>query len=77
MGVVSETYVDGTIECASEHLLIHRYYFPLGTKSIRYSSIRSLRRVEIGSFNGQWRLWGTANPRYLVTVRGLGYKFEP
>ena len=53
---MDDIYVDGRIECAPDRLRIHDYYFPWGTKSITYSSIRNVRRVTIGALTGRGRL---------------------
>jgi len=65
---MDDRYVEGSIECAPEHLRIHGYYFPWGTKSIPYSSIKGIRRVKIGALTGRGRIWGTANPRYWANL---------
>jgi hypothetical protein len=57
-------YRDRWIECTADAMRIRGYYFPWGTKRIPYGSIRSVRRVGIGSFTGKGRVWGSANPRY-------------
>ncbi len=62
-------YDDGSLVCGSDRLDIHSYYFPFGTKSIPYSSIKRLQRIEItGPLSGQWRIWGTGNPRYWANL---------
>ena len=65
---MDSTYVDASIECAPDRLRIHGYYFPWGTKSIPYTSIRGVRRVKIGALTGRARVWGTANPRYWANL---------
>src|SRR5664280_954528 len=65
---MDDVYVDGSIECSPDRLRIHWYYFPWGTKSIAYSSIRGVRRVDIGALSGRGRIWGTANPRYWANL---------
>ncbi|MGH8891168.1 MAG: hypothetical protein ACRDV3_15575 [Acidothermaceae bacterium] len=57
-------YRDRWIETTGDGIRVRGYYFPWGTKRIGYSSIRSVRRVELGAFRGRARIWGTANPRY-------------
>ena len=57
-------YRDHWIECLPDAIRIRGYYFPWGTKRIPYSSIRSVKSVDIGAFTGQGQIWGTANPRY-------------
>ncbi|MGH9096968.1 MAG: hypothetical protein ACRDWB_06055 [Acidimicrobiales bacterium] len=61
-------YQDGRIQCTSEGVEIHGYYFPWGTKHIPYGSIRSYQRVEMGTLRGKGRIWGTANPRYWANL---------
>ena len=61
-------YRDRWIACSSDVIAIRGYYFPWGTKHIAYKRIRSVRRVEIGAFNGRARIWGTANPRYWASL---------
>jgi hypothetical protein len=61
---MSSNYRDRWIECTSDGINLRGYYFPWGTKRIPYASIRSVRRVDIGTFTGRGRIWGTANPHY-------------
>lgn len=63
-----DTYADRWITCDADALHIRGYYFPWGTKRIPYGSIRGVRRVAIGAFTGKARIWGTANPRYWVSL---------
>lgn len=66
---MTDTYDDGTIVCGPDRLEIHSYYFPFGTKSVAYTQIKGLQRIEIsGVMSGKWRLWGTANPRYWANL---------
>ena len=66
---MAEPYDDGAIICGPDRLEIHSYYFPFGTKSISYSRIQGLQRIEItGVLSGKWRLWGTGNPRYWANL---------
>jgi hypothetical protein len=66
---VTETYDDGTIVCGTDRLEIHSYYFPFGTKSVSYTQIKGLQRIEInGVWSGKWRVWGTGNPRYWANL---------
>jgi hypothetical protein len=66
---VSDTYDDGTIVCGPDRLEIHSYYFPFGTKSVAYTQIRGLQRIEIrGAWSGRLRIWGTGNPRYWANL---------
>lgn len=61
-------YRDRWIECLPVGIRIRGYYFPWGTKRIPYGSIRSIQRVDIGTFTGKGRIWGTANPRYWANL---------
>jgi len=65
---VESRYRDRWIECLADGIQIRGYYFPWGTKRIAYSSIRSVTRVEMGTFRGRGRIWGTANPRYWASL---------
>ncbi|UKY47527.1 PH domain-containing protein [Streptomyces inhibens] len=65
---MSGIYRDRWIECTSDSVRIRAYYFPWGTKTIPYRSLRSVRSVEMGLFSGQARIWGTANPRYWASL---------
>jgi hypothetical protein len=66
---VANAYDDGTIVCGADRLEIHSYYFPFGTKSVPYTQIQGLQRIEIkGVWTGKWRLWGTGNPRYWANL---------
>lgn len=57
-------YHDRRIDCTPSEIRVRGYYFPWGTKRIRYSAVRELRRVELSAARGQFRIWGTANPKY-------------
>jgi hypothetical protein len=66
---MTDAYDDGTIVCGADRLEIHSYYFPFGTKSVPYTEIRGLQRIEIkGLLSGKWRIWGTGNPRYWANL---------
>jgi hypothetical protein len=52
---MTDTYDDGTIVCGPDRLEIHSYYFPFGTKSVPYTQIKGLQRIEIkGVWSGTW-----------------------
>ena len=61
-------YHDRWIDCTAGEIRIRAYYFPWGTKRIRYSSLKSMRRVSISHMRGQFRFWGTANPGYWASL---------
>ena len=64
----SATYQDRWIECTPEEIRIRGYYFPWGTKTIRYSDIHGVRRVRLDSLAGRYRIWGTSSPRYWASL---------
>lgn len=55
-------YEDRWIMCTPDEIRVRGYYVPWGTKHIPYSTIRSVRRVNLGLLTGRARLWGTSNP---------------
>ncbi len=59
-----ELYKDKWITCTGDALSIRGYYLPWGTKRIPYGSIRAVQPVDLATFRGRGRIWGTANPRY-------------
>jgi len=63
-----DLYRDRWIICNDEEVLVHGYYFPWGTKRIRYESIKGIRRVEMGALRGKGRIWGTANLKYWASL---------
>ena len=63
-----DTYRDTWIQCTAEDIRIRGYYFPWGTKRIPYSSLRAMRRVTLSAMRGQFRVWGTANPKYWASL---------
>ena len=58
---MSDEYHDPRITCTADGIAVHGYYIPWGTKHIRYDSIRSVQRVNMGWLTGRARLWGTSN----------------
>jgi hypothetical protein len=59
---MADEYHDKRISCDADGIAIRGYYIPWGTKRIRYDSIRSMQRVNMGLLTGRARLWGTADP---------------
>ena len=43
------TYRDRWISCADDGIRVRGYYFPWGTKRVRYADIRSVRRVGLAA----------------------------
>ncbi len=54
-------YRDRWIECTSEALIIHWYYFPFGTKTIPYGRIRGVEEIRMGALTGKGRIWGSGD----------------
>jgi hypothetical protein len=58
-------YQDRRIECTPEEVRLHGYYFPWGTKRVRYADIRSIgagwgRMGPDGAGRGRrWRIGAT------------------
>jgi hypothetical protein len=65
---MSEDYDDGRVTCTADAVRLHMYYFPFGTKTIPYGDIRGVRKVDIGTFTGRGRIWGTANISYWANL---------
>jgi hypothetical protein len=61
-------YNDGKVECTSSALRIHGYYFPWGSKTIPYTSIKNLSRYDMSAARGKWRIWGTGTFRYWANL---------
>jgi hypothetical protein len=62
------TYQDGRIECTDTEVRIRGYYFPWGTKTIPYSSIRSLDRFTLTTVRGNWRIWGSGDFKHWANL---------
>jgi hypothetical protein len=65
---MSTDYHDRWISCTSDGITIRGYYFPWGTKRIPYSALRAVQKVDLGTFRGRGRMWGTGNPRYWASL---------
>jgi Bacterial PH domain len=52
-------YDDGRVACTDDALVIRWYYFPFGTKRIRYADIEKVQRLSLTVMNGRWRMWGS------------------
>jgi hypothetical protein len=66
--MATATYRDRWIECGTDEIRIRGYYFPWGTKRIRYADIRAVHRVPIGTLTGRYRVWGTSRPGYWASL---------
>jgi hypothetical protein len=63
-----EAYRDRWISCDEKEIRIRGYYFPWGTKRIPYVSIKGMRKVEMSTFRGTMRIWGTGNFKYWASL---------
>ena len=61
-------YCDRWIECLDSAIRVRAYYFPWGTKTIPYASIRTAVRMPIGPLSGSARIWGTGTLRYWASL---------
>ena len=59
-----DEYADRWVRCTPAGIELRGYYFPWGTKHVRWDDIRAVRRVRIGPATGRGRVWGSTNPRY-------------
>jgi len=64
---MADLYHDTWITCTDDAIVI-RWYYLWGAKRIPYAAIRSAQRVDLGTFRGSLRIWGTANPRYWASL---------
>jgi hypothetical protein len=58
---MAQDYDDGIIRCDAVGVEIRRYYFPSGTKCVKYGEIKGLARLEMSALRGKLRIWGTGN----------------
>ena len=55
-----EGYDDGRVACTGDEIVIGGYYMFHGAKRIRYSDIREVRSVPLGTM-GKWRIHGSGD----------------
>jgi hypothetical protein len=58
---MAQDYDDGIITCDAEGIEIRHYYFPTGSKRVKYGQIKGLERVDMSPLKGKLRVWGTGN----------------
>jgi hypothetical protein len=63
-----ERYRDDRIVCTDTEVRIDWYYFPFGSKTIPYSSIRSLERFALSPLRGNWRIWGSGDLKHWLNL---------
>jgi len=56
-------YSDSLVEVSQSGIHIRNYYFPFGTKFVKFSDILSVEKKPPTLSNGKWRLWGTGDFR--------------
>jgi hypothetical protein len=56
-------YSDSLVAVSQSRIDIRNYYFPFGTKSVKFSDILSVEKKPPTLSNGKWRLWGTGDFR--------------
>jgi hypothetical protein len=61
-------YQDRWIECNDQEVRIRGYYFPWGTKTIPYVSVRSLERFTMTAVRGKGRIWGSGDLRHWANL---------
>jgi hypothetical protein len=64
---VPDLYQDKWITCTDDAIVI-RWYYLWGPKSIPYTAIRSVQRVDIGIAHGTDRIWGSVNLQYWASL---------
>lgn len=55
------SYDDGRVACTSDALVIRWYYFPFGSKRLRYSDISQVQRRQLTATRGKYRVWGSGD----------------
>jgi hypothetical protein len=65
---MAEPYRDPWTTCTDDRIRIRGYYFPWGTKTVRYDAVKAVRRVAMGPLTGQFRLWGSADLRLWASL---------
>lgn len=56
-------YSDSLVQVSQTGIQFRSYYFPFGTKFVRFSDILSVTKKPSTLSNGKWRLWGTGDFR--------------
>ena len=49
---MAQDYDDGIISCDAEGIEIRHYYFPSGSKHVKYGQIKGLERVDMSPLKG-------------------------
>ncbi len=56
-------YADKMVEIHHESIIFRRYYFPVGSKKIRFSDVQRIETLQPTVKNGKWRIHGTGDFR--------------
>jgi hypothetical protein len=64
---MSQEYADRWISCDENGLKVRSYYL-WGAKTIPYSSINGVQRVDLSALKGKLRIWGTSNMSYWASL---------
>jgi hypothetical protein len=67
-GPMANAYHDRLIECSDAGVRVRGYYFPWGTKTIPYASIRGLDRFTMTGWRGKARIWGSGDLRHWANL---------
>ncbi len=64
---MSTLFKEDGIVCDETSIKLRNYY-PMASKTIPYSSIRAVQRVDLSNVRGKGRLWGTMNFSYWANL---------
>jgi hypothetical protein len=65
-------YRDARITCDGDGIRIGWYYFPAGSKLIRWADVRQVEEHDMGTGigHGRWRIWGSGDLRHWFNLDG-------
>jgi len=61
MNPTTDQYKDKLIEITADAITFKKYYFPIGSKTIKLSQIEYIQEKQPTIKNGKWRLHGTGD----------------
>ncbi len=56
-------YADRLVEVDEQGMRLKNYYFPFGSKYIRFDQVKSWSQQPATLLNGKWRIWGSGDLR--------------
>jgi hypothetical protein len=56
-------YSDALVEIGDDAIRLKGYYFPFGSKRVRFAEIAEVVVEKPTLINGKWRIWGSGNLR--------------